>query len=154
MAKIDKLSVSFNGLLPVIAKAVGEWKPPLLKSEIAYRDDLMAFIRSIVPEDARVEREYRHRGTTMDLWLGWKGLMSSDEIAFELKLNFKKKTDFDRLIGQIEGLEPRKNKTLLVLIGETDLGLLGRVQEKYSAQIKASTETPTLAIVLVPTPEK
>jgi hypothetical protein len=152
MAKIDKLSVSFNGLLPVISKAIGEWKPPKLKSEIAYRDDLLAYLRAIVPEDARVEREYRHRGTTMDLWLGWKGVMSSDELAFELKLNFKKKTDFDRLIGQIEGLEPRKNKTLLVLIGETDLGLLGRVQEKYAAQMKSATEAATFAIVLVPTP--
>jgi hypothetical protein len=152
MAKIDKLSVSFNGLLPVISKAIGEWKPPKLKSEIAYRDDLLAYLRAIVPEDARVEREYRHRGTTMDLWLGWKGVLSSDELAFELKLNFKKKTDFDRLIGQIEGLEPRKNKTLLVLIGETDLGLLGRVQEKYAAQMKSATEAATFAIVLVPTP--
>jgi hypothetical protein len=153
MAKIDKLSVSFNGLLPVISKAIGEWKPPKLKSEVAYRDDLLAFLRAIVPEDARLEREYRHRGTTMDMWLGWKGVMNSDELAFELKLNFKKKTDFDRLIGQIEGLEPRKNKTLLVLIGETDLGLLGRVQEKYAAQIKSSTDAPTFAIVLVPTPQ-
>ena len=87
----------------------------------------------------------------MDLWLGWKGVIESDELAFELKLNLKKKTDFDRLIGQIEGLEPRKNKVLVVLIGETDPALLGRVRDKYAEQIKASP--PTLAIVLVPVPE-
>jgi hypothetical protein len=152
MAKIDKLAVSWNGLVPVISKTVSEWKPPKLKSEIAYRDDLMAYLRSVVPDDARVEREFRHRGTTMDLWLGWKGVLEKDELAFELKLNFKKKTDFDRLIGQIEGLEPRKNKTLLVLIGETDLGLLGRIQEKYAEQLKSAP--PLFSIILVPTPEK
>ena len=89
MAKIDKLTVSWNGLLMVIAKVVSEWRPPKLKSEASYRDNLLAFLRKVVPDDTKVEREFRHRGTTMDLWLGWKGVIDNDELAFELKLNLK-----------------------------------------------------------------
>ena len=83
MAKIDKLTVSWNGLLPVIAKIVTEWKPPKLKSEAGYRDNLLALLRGALPEDAKIEKEFRHRGTTMDLWLGWKGVIENDELAFE-----------------------------------------------------------------------
>lgn len=148
MAKIDKLAVTWSGLLPVIAKVVSAWKPPKLKSEAAYRDNLLALLRETVPDDARVEKEFRHRGTTMDLWLEWKGVVMNDELGFELKVNLKKKTDFDRLIGQIEGMDPRKNKTLVVLIGETDPAFLGRIQDRYRGQIKS--DTPTLAIVSIP----
>lgn len=150
MAKIDKLSVTWGGLLPVIAKAVSAWKPPKLKSEAAYRDNLLALLRETVPDDTRVEKEFRHRGTTMDLWLEWKGVIMNDELAFELKVNLKRKTDFDRLVGQIEGIDPRKNKTVVVLIGETDPALLGRLQDKYRGQLQL--DPPLLAIVKVPVP--
>ena len=150
MAKIEKLSVTMNGLLPVFTKFVGTWSPPKLKNEIAYRDHLLAYIRESVPPETKVEREFRHRGTTMDIWVGWKGFLATDELAFELKLNLKKKTDFDRLVGQLEGLEPTKNKIILVLVGETDHALLGRLKEKYAIQINPPTAvTATLAITAV-----
>jgi hypothetical protein len=146
MAKIDKLAVSFNGLLPTFVKLVETWKPPKLKGETAYRDHLVEHIRGAVPDDARVEREYRHRGTTMDIYVAWKGLLQSDDIAFELKKDLTKKTDFDRLVGQIEGLEPTKYKAIVVLVGKTDRALLGRLREKYAKLLEAGLEPPTLAI--------
>lgn len=150
MAKIEKLSVTLNGVLPVFTDFVKTWAPPKLKNEVAYRDHLLAYIRGAVPPETKVEREFRHRGTTMDIWVGWKGFLATDELAFELKLNLKKKTDFDRLIGQIEGLEPTKNKTLLVLVGETDHALFGRIKEKYVQQLQPLAGTSaTLAIVTV-----
>ena len=150
MAKIEKLAVTMNGLLSVFADFLKTWSPPKLKNEIAYRDHLLAYIRESVPSDTKVEREFRHRGTTMDIWIGWKGFLSSDELAFELKLNLKKKTDFDRLVGQIEGLDPGSNKILIVLVGESDHALLGRLNDKYLSKLKPPTgTTATMAIASV-----
>jgi hypothetical protein len=84
--------------------------------------------------------------------LAGKVSLDSDELAFELKVNLKKKTDFDRLVGQIEGLEPRKNKVLVVLIGDTDPMYLGRLEAKYAEQMKRSPAT--LSIVQVTIPEE
>lgn len=154
MKKVEKLEVTWSGLLQVISKVVNQWKPPRLKSEISYRNDLLAALREVLPADAQLEKEYRHRGTTMDIWLKWQGVLQSDELAFELKVNLKKKTEFDRLVGQIEGLDPRRNKVLVVLIGDTDRDLLGRLEAKYAAQIKGNAAGDKyLAIVQVEVPE-
>jgi hypothetical protein len=83
----------------------------------------------MLPEDARIEREYRHDGTTTDVGVIYKGIVSEDRVFFELKRNLKRKTDYDRLIGQIEGLKPRQNKVFVVLVGDTDDALLGRLRE-------------------------
>jgi hypothetical protein len=149
MQKIGKLSVSWEGLLPTMTKFVGEWKPPKLRSEAQYRDDLLTELRQALPDDAKVEKEYRHRGTTLDIWIGWRGLLSTDEVAFELKLNLCRKTDYDRLVGQIEGLDPAKNKTIVVLIGNTDASLLGRLRERYAKLINEPL-AQTMSIVCVP----
>jgi hypothetical protein len=147
MAKIEKLAVSFNGLMAPFVKLVEAWRPPVLKGETAYRDHLVDHIRAAVPEDARVEREYRHRGTTMDIYVSWKGILQDDDLAFELKKDLVKKTDFDRLVGQIEGLDPVKNKTIVVLVGKTDRALLGRLREKYAKVLQAGMEPAKMAIV-------
>jgi len=147
MAKIEKLTVSLNGLLSTFVKLVEAWQPPVLKAETKYRDHLLEHIRAAVPEDARVEREYRHRGTTMDIYVSWKGILQSDDLAIELKKDLAKKTDFDRLVGQIEGLDPMKNKTIVVLVGKTDMALLGRLREKYAKVLQRGLEPPRLAIV-------
>ena len=147
MEKIERFEVTFSSLLPVFSKRIEKWKPPRLKSEIAYRDELLSCLRKIVPEDVRVEKEYRHRGTTIDIWIGWKGYLFDDELAIEIKHNLNKKTDFDRLVGQIEGLDPKENKILVALIGETDPALIGRLKGKYSEMIK--TDEPKVAIIQV-----
>ena len=154
MTRIEKFSATWHGLLPVIAKLATEWQPPILKNELAYRDHLLAHVRQAVPADTTVEKEYRHRGTTVDLWLRWKGLLVTDELAIELKVNLKKKTEFDRLIGQVESLQPKNYKTLIVLIGATDEQLLARLREKYASYISPPIGTiATMAVVAVPTPK-
>jgi len=132
MAKIEKLAVSFNGLLPTFVKLVEAWQPPTLKTETEYRNHLVDYIRAAIPGDARVEKEFRHRGTTMDIYVSWKGILQNDDLSFELKRDLVKKTDFDRLVGQIEGLDPMKNKVVVVLVGKTDKALLGRLRERYA----------------------
>lgn len=150
---ISKLAVTWEGLLTTLSKLVSKWQPPQLKNEVAYRDHLLALIRSSVPADTKVEKEYRHYGTTIDIWIRWVGLVFPGELALELKVNLKKKTEFDRLVGQIESLNPEKNAVLVVLVGDTDPSLIGRLQEKYASRIKPlAGTTATLAIVEVPVP--
>lgn len=136
MKKLAKGDVAVNGLLSSIVKVVEEaWKPELMATETAYRDSLLKVMREVVPEDCRVEREYRHAGTTADIYLAWKGMMFNDEIFIEMKRSLQKKAAFDRLIGQIEELQPSKHKILLILVGDTDKGLLGRLNERYNRYI-------------------
>ena len=46
-------------------------------------------------------------------------------------------------------MEPAKYKTIVVLIGETDQALFGRLKERYSKYIKNDL-IPTMSIVCVP----
>lgn len=130
-SQITKAAVAYSGLMSNLSYALSAWRPIQMKTEQDYRDALLEHLRSIVPDDARVEREYRHYGTTMDLYLSWRGVLMNDEVFFELKKNLKRKSDFDRLVGQIEGLNPSKNKVAVILFGDTDAGLLSRLTEKY-----------------------
>ena len=147
MKKLDKFEVSFIGLVPAIAKLLNSWNPPRLKNEAAYRNHLLGELRSSLPKDAHIEKEYRHRGTTIDLWLEWKGLLFSDELSFELKLNLSKKGEFDRLVGQIKRLKPKEHNTIIVLIGDTDPSLLDRLEDMYQSQLDESMQT--MAIVKI-----
>jgi hypothetical protein len=149
MAQLEKLSVGWHGLLPSLTKFVEQWRPPSLRGETKYRDHLLSALREAVPDDTKVEKEYRHRGTTIDVWLKWQGVFSSEEVAFELKVNLLRKTDYDRLVGQLEGMEPAKYKTIVVLIGETDPSLLGRLKERYAKHLQDDI-TQTMSIVCVP----
>lgn len=149
MRKLDKLSVGWKGLLDAMTDVVHNWRPPLLKGEVKYRDHLLAALREHLPADTKIEKEFRHLGTTIDIWLQWTGILMNDEVAFELKVNLQRKTDYDRLVGQIEGMNPAKQKIIVVLIGHTNDGLLGRLTERY-AKYTETIPGRTMSIVNVP----
>ena len=132
MKKLTKTDTAISGLLPGLVRLVENWEPDLLKTEKEYRDSLLKFFRSTIPEDCSVEREYRHGGTTTDIFVSWKGLLFSSDVFVEIKRNLQKKAHFDRLVGQLEGLQPGKHKILLVLVGNTDEGLLSRLKTRYA----------------------
>jgi hypothetical protein len=127
MARISKLSIAFSGALTHVSKVIREhWKPGKLTSEREYRSSLAEFLREAAP-DAKLEKEYRHDGTTTDIYFKYDA-----EIFIELKYNLQRKGDCDRLVGQIEGLNPKKHKIIVVLCGdEQNESLHGRLQEKY-----------------------
>ena len=129
--KISKLDVTLGGLINCVSKSVATWKPVEAKREIQYSAALAEYLREACPEDIRVETEYRHGGTTADVWLSWTGHFLKDEVFFELKRNLEKKTDYDRLVGQIEALKPRDHNVIVVLVGGTSKELLGRLKEHY-----------------------
>jgi len=59
------------------------------------------------------------------------GLFGSSEVFVELKRNLAHKAQLDRLVGQIHALQPKKNKILVVLCGETNPGLVTRFKELF-----------------------
>jgi hypothetical protein len=127
---LTKAQVAFGGLPKNVVKLLEAWEPQPQRTELAYRDALAAMLRAACPPDARVEVEYRHGGTTTDVWLRWKGIVSNDEVFFELKRNLTKKTELDRLIGQLVQLDAGKRNIVVVLFGETGPGLLSRLRER------------------------
>jgi len=113
-----------------VTKLVREWQPQLLPTELKYRDSLSALLRERL-RDAKVETEYRHSGTTIDIYVKLPGFFGSSEVFIELKRNLLHKAQLDRLVGQIESLQPRKNAIVVVLCGEANPALVSRFKEKY-----------------------
>jgi hypothetical protein len=148
----SKAEVTISGLREALLRVLTDWRPPSLKTELEYRDALFKRLREVLPEDARVEKEYRHGGTTADLYLRWKGIMGgTTEVFFELKRNLRKKVEFDRLIGQVEGLDPRHLNVVIVLAGEVDAGLVARLKERYADFLAPGLFQDTwMALVEVP----
>jgi hypothetical protein len=149
MTRVSKLDITLGGLHSTIAGIVKDWRPGALKNEGAYSTALAAVLRGALPEDIRIEREYRHEGTTSDVGVLSKGFLSDNSVLIELKLNLRRKTAYDRLVGQIEGLRPAKNKVLIVLVGETDPGLLGRLNE-HLGRYNEILNSGAIRIVTVP----
>jgi hypothetical protein len=135
IGRLSKAEIGFKGLVSSIDAILSSWRPPTLRTELAYSDALADHLRAALPEDARVEREYRHEGTTCDLCVLYNGILSNDQLLIEVKRNLRKKADYDRLVGQIEGLKPKKNKIFLVLVGGTDPALIGRLREQFRSYL-------------------
>jgi hypothetical protein len=91
-----------------VVKLAKQWQPQALPTELKYRDSLIAHLREQLRE-AKIEPEYRHLGTTTDIYVKQPGFFGSSEVFVELKRNFLQKAQYDGLVGQIESLEPKKN---------------------------------------------
>jgi hypothetical protein len=115
-----------------IVDIIKEWRPAALSSELKYRDSLATFVRDRLPM-ARVETEYRHLGTTIDVYVKTSHFQDT-EVFIELKLNLNRKTEFDRLIGQIESLQPKLHSVIIILCGKNSASLVGRLRERYSSE--------------------
>ena len=114
-----------------VTKLVREWQPKELPNELKYRDSLLTSLRERL-KDAKIEREYRHSGTTTDIYVQQSSFFSgTTEVFVELKRDLNQKAKLDRLIGQIESLQPKRNHIIVVLCGETDPALLTRFKEQY-----------------------
>jgi hypothetical protein len=151
--RLTKTDVAFSGLLPSLVEVIKHWRPGELESEPKYRDSLLAFLQKVVPEDCHIEKEYRDSGTTTDLCVRWTGLVFKGKVFVELKRNLDKKATLDRLIGQLETLGPGRQAILLVLVGRTDSGLLGRLKAKYKDFLDGLHSEP-MAVVVVETSSK
>jgi hypothetical protein len=141
MGRLTKLEIGLNGLFSSLDTLLNSWRPPTLKTELAYRDALAGHLRDSLPEDSRVECEYRHHGTTLDICVLYNGIMSRDEVYFEVTRNLHKKAEYDRLVGQVEGLKPKDKKVFIVLVGDTDPELLGRLRDQFRSYMENWSRT-------------
>ena len=125
-----------------VLKLAKQWQPQALPTESKYRDSLIAHLREQLRE-TKIEPEYRHLGTTTDIYVKQPGFFRSSEVFVELKRNFLQKAQYDRLVGQIESLEPKKHPIIVVLCGETNPALLTRLMQRYVKPLSG-------AVVFVP----
>ena len=121
---------AFMSAYETVSKLVKEWQPDTLPTELKYRDSLLGFLREGM-KNATVEPEYRHIGTTIDIYVKQSTFWDTTEAFIELKRNLTAKTQLDRLVGQVESLRPDKNNIVVVLCGDTNPTLISRFKEKY-----------------------
>jgi hypothetical protein len=114
-----------------VLKLLKKWEPEPLPSELSYRDSLVAHLRQHLSGVKKLESEYRHLGTTTDIYVKQSGFWGDSEVYIELKRNLTAKGQLDRLVGQIESLEPKKNAIIVVLCGITSPALTARLRGKY-----------------------
>ena len=120
--------------LETVFKQVREWQPESLPTELKYRDSLAAFLREGI-KDAKIETEYRHTGTTADVYVKQTGFFGSSEVFVEIKRNLIHKAQLDRLIGQVHELQPKKNSIIVVLCGDVNPALVTRFKELFADQL-------------------
>lgn len=133
--------------LDTVVNLIQEWQPERLPKELKYRDSLANFLRERLPR-AIIEKEYRHSGTTSDLYVECSGFLRSSEVFIELKRNMLQKNQLDRLVGQLESLNPRKHRIIVVLCGETKPELLTRLRLHYASLSADPFSVKTMAIVV------
>ncbi len=111
------------------------WRPGELPNEKAYHLSLEAFLRKKHPQ-ANLEREYRHNGTTIDIYFAKPGLLGTRHLFFELKRNLTKKGECDRLIGQVERMHGGSYNSLIVLCGRSDPRWVQRLCDRFKAHLQ------------------
>lgn len=126
-----KVEIVQNGIVPSIAALLRDWHPLSLKNEPAYSNALANHLRAVLPQGAHIERERPHEGAPRDIRIAY----DDDEVFLEVKYQLQKNTELDRLVGQIEGLKPRKNKIIIALIGDTKQKLLGKLNEQFHSYL-------------------
>jgi hypothetical protein len=89
-------------------------------------------------------------GTTTNIYVKQPGFFGSSEVFIELKRNFLQKAQYDRLVGQIESLEPKKNPIIVVLCGETNPALLTRFRQRYGGPSEKAVVFIPFAVVEKP----
>ena len=126
-----KIEIGQNGIVPSIAAVLRDWHPLSLKNEPAYSNALADHLRAVLPHGTHIERERPHEGAPRDIRIAH----DDDEVFLEVKYQLQKNTELDRLVGQVEGLKPRKNKIIIVLIGDTKQKLLGKLNEQFHSYL-------------------
>lgn len=127
-----------------VYKAIHSWNPEGgLKNEIALRKSLAKHLRQSLPESYMVIEEYAKERSKVDIALAENTFQKeeSEIFAIELKFRLKKKTDIDRLIGQIMGYKALGfNKSFVVNISpETNLSEVLAQRSQCTGLIKYLT---------------
>jgi hypothetical protein len=133
--------------LESVYRVIKQWQPDDLPTEARYRDSLIAFLNEKLSR-AIIVKEYRHNGTTTDIYVKRQGILGSTHVFIELKRNLKKNSDLDRLIGQLRYLKPRSNYVVVVLCGDSEPAFVDLIKQEYSNVLGELEGFRTFAVVL------
>jgi hypothetical protein len=87
---------------------------------------------------------------TADIRVHKNNLFPPDEIFIELKLNMRRKDEVNRLVGQLEDLEPKTHCIVVVLLGNTRPECHARLRKNYKQNTlqRALSEGESVHIIL------
>lgn len=147
--RIPSWKISLTDLYACLVSTIEQdWRPDLFNSEREYHDDLEEFLAGTLPGNAILAREYMHAGGRVDLFASLRGLIRLHEIFFELKHDLQSQSDFDRLVGQLERIDPQRRSIILLLCGNTRREFVARLHERYSEFLNPIPPLqPSLAII-------
>lgn len=122
----------FESTFDVVCSLIEEWTPKKqYKKEEGYRDDLYEFLRRKLKS-----REQNGFGFGEEKYIVQKeagrhlaDIAVNEKIGIELKVNFKRQSQKDRLVGQIKRFLRSYSSVMVVLCGEVDEG---KVDELYN----------------------
>jgi hypothetical protein len=101
---------------------VAQWqRPPDSDSEQALEDSLFQFLQTRLP-GFRITRQYAHDRLKADIVI-------EQAVAIELKYDLAHKSEYQRLIGQLEDYAQWNIPLVLILAGRTDPDIEHRVRE-------------------------
>jgi hypothetical protein len=134
MTRISKASVVWDGLVDNLRRAIKSWSPASLGREIEYRDSLTSHLGHCAP-GARIQKEYHHLSTISDIYFEFDGFLNTANAFIEVRYNLLQESQLDRLIGQIENLQARKHRIIIVFCGNTEPMLLRKLKAQYKNQL-------------------
>lgn len=154
MSALSGVDVFFAGIVLAVRQLLEEWTPGELDSEKKHQESLFRFLQEQLP-DCMIRREYPDGGAVVDLYLKRKGFFGTEELFFELKHDLSDKAEFNRLVGQLMDMEPKRRKIVVVLCGKTDRSMVQRLREHFKDYLNddynpwmVGDGEPQMAIVL------
>jgi len=110
----------------VVKNLIEQWSPIGCSSEKDCEDSLYAFLHQKL-DDVQIVRQYGRGRAQIDL-------MVNDSIMIELKFRLSSKSEYQRLVGQLIDYKEWGKNLIIVLVGETEPGLLKDLKKVVSRE--------------------
>jgi hypothetical protein len=124
------------------AEIIKKWRPEDISSEKAIEESLYGhLVRNL--EGLSIRRQFRYDRITADILI-------EDEVAIEIKLNLTGTREFHRLIGQIETYAKWGKDLVIVLVGEVDLDIKDRIEDRLRTDWDESFEGERAQVIHIP----
>lgn len=130
MGNLGGLDLFLNGIVSAIGRLLARWEPGEFENEKKYQESLFNFLSEALPS-CLIRREYPEGGAIIDLYLRRSGFFGRDEVFFEVKKELSSKAEFNRLVGQLMDMEPKRRKIIVVLCGKTDPSYVHRLKGHF-----------------------
>jgi hypothetical protein len=96
---------------------INNWEPEVYSNELAYRDDLFSFLRSELNKPSAFGTPQERVNVTKEDGRGLCDIAINRRIGIELKKDLSRKSEMDRLVGQVVGYKGDYEDIIIVLVG-------------------------------------